>query len=58
MPRVLTRCPTTGEVVPTILRMRPEAFAQLKGSHGFRCSRCGKIHHWEPEAAWVEEEAA
>jgi len=57
MPRVLTTCPVTGEIVPTILRMQRPAFEQLKGAHGFRCSRCNEIHHWEREAAWLEDAA-
>lgn len=57
MPRILTRCPTTQEVVPTIMRMQRAAFDQLKGPHGFRCGKCGQIHHWDRETAWVEEAA-
>jgi hypothetical protein len=53
--RLLIRCPTTQEVVPTILRLRPSAFAALQGEHAFRCERCGEIHRWRPEDAWLEQ---
>lgn len=55
MPRIMTRCPKTEEVVPTIRRMQRPAFEQLKGSLGFRCSRCGDIHTWDRESAWLED---
>lgn len=55
MPRVMTRCESTGKVVHTVLRLQPPAFLQLKGLHGFRCSACDLIHHWEKDAAWLEE---
>ena len=52
--RVLIRCPETGEAVDTILMLRPAAFEALRGEHGFRCARCGKVHNWRKEDAWLE----
>jgi hypothetical protein len=52
--RVLIRCPETGEAVDTVLRLRPAAFEALHGEHGFRCVRCGKVHNWRKEDAWLE----
>ncbi|MBV9996246.1 MAG: hypothetical protein JO127_13650 [Caulobacteraceae bacterium] len=52
--RVVIRCPETGETVATVLRLRPSAFEALRGEYGFRCARCGKIHHWRKEDAWLE----
>jgi hypothetical protein len=52
--RVLINCPKTGEPVGTILRLRPSAFETLRGEYGFRCNRCGQIHHWRKEDAWLE----
>jgi hypothetical protein len=52
--RVLVRCPETGEAVGTVLRLRPSAFEALSGEHGFRCARCGKVHTWRKEDAWLE----
>jgi hypothetical protein len=52
--RVLIRCPETGESVETILRLRPSAFNNLRGEHSFRCPRCGKVHAWSKQDAWLE----
>jgi uncharacterized Zn finger protein len=52
--RVLIQCPQTGETVETVLRLRPSAFDALRGEYGFRCTRCGKVHTWRKEDAWLE----
>jgi hypothetical protein len=52
--RVLIRCPETGQAVDAVLRLRPAAFDALQGEHGFRCARCGKVHNWRKEDAWLE----
>jgi hypothetical protein len=52
--RVLIRCPETGASVETILRLRPSAFEALSGEYGFRCTRCGQVHRWRKEDAWLE----
>ena len=56
--RVLIRCPETGETVGAILRLRPSAFETLRGEHRFRCSRCGQVHTWRKEDAWLEKAAS
>jgi hypothetical protein len=56
--RVLIRCPETGETVGTILRLRPSAFETLRGEYRFRCSRCGQVHAWRKEDAWLEKAAS
>ena len=53
--RVLIQCPETGETVGTVLRLRPSAFEALRGQYGFRCARCGNIHNWCKEDAWLEK---
>jgi hypothetical protein len=53
--RVLITCPETGDAVETVLRLRRTAFDALQGEHRFRCSRCGRIHAWRREDAWLEE---
>jgi hypothetical protein len=53
--RVLIECPETGETVGTVFRLRPTAFDALRGEHSFRCVRCGKIHTWRKEDAWLEK---
>jgi uncharacterized C2H2 Zn-finger protein len=52
--RVLIRCPETGAPVETVLRLRPSAFETLKGEHAFRCPRCGQVHAWRKQDAWLE----
>ena len=53
--RVLITCPETGESVETVLRMRERNFEALNGEHRFRCTRCGQVHAWLPQDAWLEE---
>jgi hypothetical protein len=55
--RVMTKCPTSGATVPTVYRMRAAAFEALRGEFAFRCERCGDIHTWRREDAWLEEGA-
>ncbi len=52
--RVLVNCPEGGGPVDTILRLRQSAFEALKGEHRFRCARCGGVHAWRKEEAWLE----
>ncbi|HUZ12191.1 MAG TPA: hypothetical protein VMU93_05015 [Caulobacteraceae bacterium] len=52
--RVVIRCPATGTAVNTIMRLRPSAFEALRGEYSFRCERCGEIHAWRREDAWLE----
>jgi hypothetical protein len=52
--RVVIKCPATGAVVSTVLRLRPSAFEALSGEHSFRCERCGQIHAWRRDDAWLE----
>ncbi len=53
--RVVIACPETGETVGTVFRLRPSAFEALRGEYGFRCARCGKVHTWRKEDAWLEK---
>jgi len=55
--RVLIKCPTLGVNVHTVYRMRAAAFEALRGEFRFRCDRCGEIHTWKREDAWLEEGA-
>lgn len=52
--RVLIRCPQTGEAVETVIRLKPSAFEALRGRYSFRCPRCGQVHAWAKEDAWLE----
>ncbi len=52
--RVMIHCPQTGDAVETVLRLRPSAFEGLKGQYSFRCPRCGGIHAWNRQDAWLE----
>ena len=51
---VLITCPETGEAVATVFRLRPSAFEMLRGEYSFRCARCGKVHAWRKEEAWLK----
>ena len=51
--RVLITCPETGSPVETVLRLRPTAFHALQGEYRFRCGRCGQVHSWRREDAWL-----
>jgi uncharacterized Zn finger protein len=51
---VLITCPSTGEPVETVLRLRPSVFEALRGEYSFRCTRCGQVHAWTREQAWLK----
>ena len=53
--RVLIKCPTSGTNVHTVYRLRPSAFEALRGEYSFRCDRCGEVHTWTREDAWLED---
>ena len=52
--RVLTTCPRSGLTVNTVYRMRLSAFESFSGQYRFRCARCGDIHVWGRDDAWME----
>ena len=54
---VLITCPNTGEAVQTVLRLRPAAFEALRGEYSFRCTRCGEVHRWSRDEAWLKQTA-
>jgi uncharacterized Zn finger protein len=54
---VLITCPHTGEAVETVLRLRLSAFETLRGEYSFRCARCGQVHIWKKEEAWLKRSA-
>ena len=55
MPRVLTRCPNTGQVVPTRLSMDAGTFKLIRLSgQRYDCPDCKAEHTWEHEDAWVD----
>lgn len=54
MPKVLTHCPRTHEVVPTNLSMDFATFATIRfGGFSFACPACSDQHVWRQEDAWV-----
>lgn len=56
MPRILTRCPADGRVVPTGHRMTTAQLESSQAKFGFRCSACAMIHYWVRAEAWVEND--
>ena len=58
MGRLMTKCPKTGEPVPTGVVIDQAAFEITTLSSvplPDPCPRCGKFHEWSSEDAWVEE---
>ena len=53
MGQVLTHCPESERKVSTGLWMTPAQLQAMSATHAFRCSACGKIHHWVAQDAWV-----
>jgi len=54
--RVLVLCPSTGAPVSTVLKLREPALQALRGEYAFRCEKCGEIHRWSKDDAWLEAE--
>jgi hypothetical protein len=54
MPRILTTCPTTGEIVPTGHRSAELDLSAMIGTRAFRCPVCQQVHAWEAHAAYAE----
>ena len=53
--RVMSRCPTTDEVVWTGLMMTEELLGRLAGSHfSIWCPSCREHHPWPSIASWVD----
>ncbi len=58
MPKIMIRCLTLGEAVPTGLTTEKIKFESLSGIMvPLRCPACLKVHRWEKADAWVEKEA-
>jgi hypothetical protein len=58
MPRVLTRCPTTGEVVATQLALDERTFRSIRiPEFTLRCPLCSREHRWSGANAWLEVDA-
>ena len=55
--RVLIKCPKLGTNVHTeFYRLRARRpLRPLRGEYSFRCDRCGDIHTWRREDAWLED---
>lgn len=54
MPRILIRCPATGEEVPTGRRTQDFNLAAVIEPLAFRCPVCKDVHAWSGADAWVE----
>jgi hypothetical protein len=55
MPRIIIRCPTTGQDVPTGRRTQDFALCEIMEPLSFRCPVCQQIHRWCGTDAHVEE---
>jgi endogenous inhibitor of DNA gyrase (YacG/DUF329 family) len=59
MGRVMIKCPNTGEPVSTGVAMNPTAFETttlIDNPLPDPCPRCGEMHYWSTEDAWVEDD--
>jgi hypothetical protein len=54
MPRILTPCSASGDLVPTGHRTPEIDLSTLVGSRAFRCPSCKQIHTWSAKDATVE----
>jgi hypothetical protein len=54
MPRVLTVCPNTADVVPTHAVMTEEAFKRLKAGMALYCPSCNQPHMADRRLLWLE----
>jgi hypothetical protein len=57
--RVMISCPKTGDPVPTGVVMNRSAFEVMTLTDNplpDPCPRCGQMHYWSKEDAWVEED--
>ena len=54
MPRILIRCPATGEDVPTGRRTQDFQLSEVIAPLSFRCPVCSAVHAWSGADAWVE----
>ena len=55
MPRILTTCPTSGELVPTGHRTSELDVAEMSAARSFRCATCQQVHTWTAEEAVIEK---
>ncbi len=58
MPRIIVRCPTTGQNVPTGQRTLDVDLAAADEPRAFRCPVCQQVHSWRGIDAWSEASAA
>jgi len=57
MAPILTKCPRTGQTIPTGLDTDSVVFETLPNvSIPVRCKVCGGEHFWTPTATWVADE--
>lgn len=57
MPMLMIRCPNTGKPLPTGIAMPKRALASASLIDKFlTCPHCGKVHIWDKEDAFFEEE--
>lgn len=55
MARILTTCPTSGEMVPTGHRTSELDVAEMSAPRSFRCSTCQQVHTWTAGEAIIEK---
>lgn len=54
MPRIMTNCPASSQLVPTGHRTANLRIDTMIGSRSFRCPACSQVHAWTAPEAVVE----
>ena len=55
MPRIIIRCPTSGQDVPTGHRSQDFELGTMVETRSFRCPVCHGVHAWSGADARVEQ---
>lgn len=55
MPRIIIRCPTSGQDVPTGHRSQDFELQTMVETRSFRCPVCQQVHAWSGADARVEQ---
>ena len=56
MPRIMIRCPTADQPVPTGLTTEIIILDTLETTLSMRCPACRRVHRWRRKDAWIEEQ--
>ena len=56
MADLVIKCPTTGKVIKTGIRISKEAFDSSEMTNNtVGCPECGQNHKWDKKDAWLQD---